>query len=166
VRRNLSPTRHIQPAASKSDKAAAVGASPCTETGDQLAKIHRGVAERENDLGLDGTAMVALLNYVHQKSSMNCLSQREIAEIIGKEFPAFADIEHSTVGRWLGAKWKSFQNAPAPDFRQHFDVWSFATADKDAGAQSYFGAVAAAPSGSACGVTVIWRGFIYPARQA
>ena len=27
-----------------------------------------------------------------------------------------------------------------PESRQHFDIWNFTTADKDAGAQSYFGA--------------------------
>ncbi len=35
---------------------------------------------------------------------------------------------------------KSAESEP-PDSRQHFDVWSFTTADKDAGAQSYFGAL-------------------------
>jgi len=39
-----------------------------------------------------------------------------------------------------GAHHGSAGNAPS-DSRQHFDVWSFAMADKDAGQQSYFGAV-------------------------
>jgi len=65
---------------------------------------------------------------------LDCHSQREIAEIIGREFPAFADAEHTTIGRWLGAKSADAENAPPPDSRQHFDVWQFHTADKDAGA--------------------------------
>ena len=33
------------------------------------------------------------------------------------------------------------ENSEAPTSRQHFDIWQFATSDKTAGAQSYFGAV-------------------------
>jgi hypothetical protein len=72
---------------------------------------------------------------------LDCLSQREIAEIIGREFPAFADVEHTTIGRWFGAKANLFANAPPPESRQHFDIWQFQAADDDAGAQSYFGAL-------------------------
>jgi hypothetical protein len=56
--------------------------------------------------------------------------QRDIAEIIGKEYPAFAGTDHKAIGRWVdGAKSKDFENAP-PDSRQHFDIWQFATAHK------------------------------------
>jgi hypothetical protein len=72
---------------------------------------------------------------------LDCLSQREIATAIGKEFPAFSDVTQQTIGNWANKKTKEFENLSPPDSRQHFDVWSFATADKDAGQQSYFGAV-------------------------
>jgi hypothetical protein len=68
-------------------------------------------------------------------------SQRDIAEIIGKEYPAFKDIDQATISRWGNAKTKDFDFASPPDSRQHFDIWQFQTADKDAGSQSYFGAV-------------------------
>ena len=48
---------------------------------------------------------------------LDCHSQRDIAEIIGKEYPAFAGTDHATVLRWIGgAKSKDFGNAP-PDSR-------------------------------------------------
>jgi hypothetical protein len=78
------------------------------------------------------------------KSTPAC--QREIAEIIGKEFPAFSDVTQQTIGNWADKKAKDFENLSPPDSRQHFDVWSFATADKDAGQQSYFGAVPLVPN--------------------
>lgn len=61
---------------------------------------------------------------------LDCLSQREIVEIIGKEYPAFADTTQQTIDNWLNKKSKTFANLSPPDSRQHFDVWAFATADK------------------------------------
>jgi hypothetical protein len=64
---------------------------------------------------------------------LNCLSDVEIGKQLGvsdktakqyrSEFSAYAD----------------FSEPPAS--RQHFDIWQFAIADRDAGQQSYFGAV-------------------------
>jgi hypothetical protein len=71
---------------------------------------------------------------------LDCLSQRDIAEIIGKEFPAFAGITHPTIIEWTGKKSAIAENLP-PASRQHFDIWQFQTAADDAGAQSYFGAL-------------------------
>ena len=63
------------------------------------AEEKRAVQDRAYDLWLD------------------CYSQRDIAEIIGKEYPAFAGTDHATVLRWIGgAKSKDFGNAP-PDSR-------------------------------------------------
>ena len=52
-------------------------------------------------------------------------------------------ISQPTVSEWLTdiEKRKSADFDTAPESRQHFDVWQFATADKDSGSQSYFGAV-------------------------
>jgi hypothetical protein len=72
---------------------------------------------------------------------LDCHSQRDIAEIIGKEYPAFKHVEQSTVKRWNDAFSADADFASPPPSRQHFDVWQFATADHDAGAQSYFGAI-------------------------
>jgi len=50
--------------------------------------------------------------------------ERDIAEIIGKEYPAFEGTDHATVLRWIGgAKSADAENAP-PDSRQHFDIWA------------------------------------------
>src|SRR6516162_1036441 len=90
-------------------------------TKDARAEEKRAVQDRAYDLWLD------------------CYSQRDIAEIVGREYPAFEGTDHETVGRWVrGAKSADAENAP-PDSRQHFDIWQFATADQDAGSQSYFG---------------------------
>ena len=92
-------------------------------TKDARAEEKRAVQDRAYDLWLD------------------CYSQRDIAEIIGREYPAFAGTDHKAIGRWVdGAFSASAANAP-PDSRQHFDIWQFATADQDAGSQSYFGAM-------------------------
>src|SRR6516162_1293745 len=92
-------------------------------TKDARAEEKRAVHDRAYDLWLD------------------CYSQRDIAEIVGREYPAFEGTDHETVGRWVrGAKSADAENAP-PDSRQHFDIWQFATADQDAGSQSYFGAM-------------------------
>ena len=50
-------------------------------------------------------------------------------------------VDHATVSRWIGAFAADAGNAPPPDSRQHFSTWAFPTADTDAGAQSYFGAM-------------------------
>jgi hypothetical protein len=72
---------------------------------------------------------------------LDCLSQRDIADIIGREFPAFVGLDHKTIGNWAGEKAAIAANSPPPDSRQHFDIWQFQAADDDAGAQSYFGAL-------------------------
>lgn len=59
---------------------------------------------------------------------LNCLSEREIAKAVG--------VDHATVERWVGAEREASGNAPPPASRQHFDVWSFQSAD---GESSYFG---------------------------
>lgn len=67
-------------------------------------------------------------------------SDRAIAERFG--------ISQPTVGRWADTYCQSWQDV-SPDSRQHFDIWQFATTDKDSddatelgeGQQSYFGAV-------------------------
>lgn len=65
---------------------------------------------------------------------LDCLTQREIADAIG--------VDQATVNRWLDALAASADYASAPESRQHFDVWQFATTDREAGGQqSYFGAV-------------------------
>lgn len=58
------------------------------------------------------------------------------------------DVDHKTAKSWCGEFWNGFQNSPpsATDAQpwgnvQHFDVWSFASNDRDGGGQqSYFGA--------------------------
>jgi hypothetical protein len=65
---------------------------------------------------------------------LDCASQREIADALG--------VTHPTVGDWIGKKTADAENLPAPESRQHFDVWQFATTDRESGGQqSYFGAV-------------------------
>lgn len=59
-------------------------------------------------------------------------SDRSIAERFG--------VSHPTVADWAGRYCQTWQNLP-PESRQDFDVWSFQTADKEDGQQSYFGAV-------------------------
>lgn len=63
---------------------------------------------------------------------LNCETQREIAAAVG--------VDHKTVAAWLGDFRQLAETPQPPESRQHFDVWQFATADKDDGAQSYFGA--------------------------
>ena len=62
---------------------------------------------------------------------LDCSSPERIAAEIG--------VGETTIKDWVGKR-RSAEPDP-PESRQHFDVWSFATADQDAGAQSYFGAV-------------------------
>lgn len=64
---------------------------------------------------------------------LNCMSQREIAELVEVTQPA--------ISGWLDKFATDVGNLSPPASRQHFQNWSFATADKDAGAQSYFGAM-------------------------
>jgi hypothetical protein len=59
------------------------------------------------------------------------LSQTEIAKAIG--------MPQQTVNEWIIEKRKNLDSDNPPESRQHFDVWSFQNADKDAGQQSYFG---------------------------
>jgi DNA-binding transcriptional regulator YdaS (Cro superfamily) len=62
---------------------------------------------------------------------LDCHSERAIAEMLGVTQPA--------VGDWVKEKRSSAGIFQAPESRQHFDVWSFGTADDDAGTGSYFG---------------------------
>ena len=71
---------------------------------------------------------------------LDCLSFREIGEAIG--------VSHPTVADWIGKIANECGNLPpgaTPLNRwgnvQHFDIWSFPIAAKDAGSQSYFGAL-------------------------
>jgi len=64
---------------------------------------------------------------------LDCMSERAIASELG--------MGQKTINEWLSGKRTSAESTQPPESRQHFDVWSFATADQDAGAQSYFGAV-------------------------
>lgn len=68
---------------------------------------------------------------------LNCAgSNREIAKSL--------DVDDKSVAAWAAKYCQVWQNS-APDSRQHFDIWQFATADKDSGSQSYFGAVRQTP---------------------
>jgi hypothetical protein len=65
---------------------------------------------------------------------LDCHSEREVADAIGVPQP--------TIHGWLDDRISnSLDFRSPPPSRQHFDVWSFQTADKDAGQQSYFGAL-------------------------
>lgn len=52
---------------------------------------------------------------------LNCLSQQEIADTTG--------IHQTTVGEWIKEKRTCADFLNPPDSRQHFDIWSFQTAD-------------------------------------
>jgi DNA methylase len=65
---------------------------------------------------------------------LDCHDYRSIALFLGGP-------DEDTIGRWLSVKAQDCVNADAPESRQHFDIWQFATADQDAGQQSYFGAL-------------------------
>lgn len=64
---------------------------------------------------------------------LDCKSQDEIADAIGSD--------QATISRWINAKSADAEYASPPSSRQHFDIWQFQNSDKDAGAQSYFGAL-------------------------
>ena len=63
---------------------------------------------------------------------LDCYSQRDIAEIIGKEYPAFDGTTQQTLSNWLNKFSADAENLSPPDSRQHFDIWQFATADRAA----------------------------------
>ena len=63
---------------------------------------------------------------------LDCNTQETIAAAVG--------VDRTTVGNWMGISAELREFAEPPESRQHFDIWQFATADKDAGQQSYFGA--------------------------
>ena len=62
---------------------------------------------------------------------LDCVEQKEIGDGLG--------VDKSTVSRWLQER--SSAEMQPPESRQHFDVWQFATTNKDSGSQSYFGAI-------------------------
>jgi hypothetical protein len=74
---------------------------------------------------------------------LDCLTQEQVA--------ADLDVPEKTIGHWIRAQNEqmlemSLTPPGATDERpwgvvQHFDVWQFQNADKDAGQQSYFGAL-------------------------
>lgn len=65
---------------------------------------------------------------------LDCVSQVEIAERLGQS--------QQTVSNWVQKREQDSEICSPPDSRQHFDVWQFATTDREAGGQqSYFGAV-------------------------
>jgi DNA-binding transcriptional regulator YdaS (Cro superfamily) len=65
---------------------------------------------------------------------LECADQADIANAVG--------VSQQTVSDWLTEKRKSADSGTPPESRQHFDVWQFATTDRESGGQqSYFGAV-------------------------
>lgn len=64
---------------------------------------------------------------------LDCHTQTAIAEKVG--------VDQKTVSNWLGEIQSVGDFLEPPASRQHFDVWQFATSDKTAGEQSYFGAI-------------------------
>ncbi len=59
---------------------------------------------------------------------MECRSEHEVGDLLGQP--------RTTIQGWLDEKRNSAEFVSAPDSRQHFDVWNFATSDGDS---SYFG---------------------------
>jgi hypothetical protein len=51
---------------------------------------------------------------------LDCYSQRDIAEIIGREYPAFEGTTQHAVHKWLETKTASADLVSPPDSRQHF----------------------------------------------
>jgi transposase len=64
---------------------------------------------------------------------LDCWSERAIAKELGVTQP--------TAAEWVKGMRTSAESFHPPESRQHFDIWQFPTADQDAGAQSYFGAL-------------------------
>jgi hypothetical protein len=65
---------------------------------------------------------------------LDCRAQGDIGDEIG--------VDQKTVSNWLGEYADSRKFLDPPESRQHFDVWSFPTTDRESGGQqSYFGAV-------------------------
>jgi hypothetical protein len=74
---------------------------------------------------------------------LDCFTQEQIAERLG--------VTHQAVSKWLATRRQLSSGCDdlppgATDERpwgnvQHFDIWNFQSADKDAGQQSYFGAL-------------------------
>lgn len=64
---------------------------------------------------------------------LDCRTQEEIAAKVG--------VTQDTVSKWLQISRNCAESLEPPESRQHFDIWTFASADKDAGQQSYFGAI-------------------------
>jgi hypothetical protein len=61
-------------------------------------------------------------------------SLRDIAKEIG--------VHHDTIDEWVSEKRNHAEFRQPPESRQHFDIWQFATTDRESGGQqSYFGAV-------------------------
>lgn len=64
---------------------------------------------------------------------LDCKSYREIEAALG--------VDHVTVRGWAVQFAANADFRTPPSSRQHFDIWSFQSADKDAGSQSYFGSL-------------------------
>lgn len=58
---------------------------------------------------------------------LDCATQQEIADAI--------DVPRKTVADWV-ADSQFIRNSPPPS-RQHFDVWQFATTDKEGGGRAH-----------------------------
>lgn len=72
---------------------------------------------------------------------LDCFTQAQIAREVG--------VDQTTISEWLGNLQKVGDSLKPPGSTaaspwgsvQHFDIWQFQHADKDAGSQSYFGAL-------------------------
>lgn len=64
---------------------------------------------------------------------LDCHTQDAVGEQLG--------VPRQTVAEWLADFGKVAETGQAPESRQHFDVWQFATTAKTDGNQSYFGAI-------------------------
>ena len=65
---------------------------------------------------------------------LDCHTQQQIADAVG--------VTQQAIAQWLQEMAVLPKLVEPPESRQHFDVWSFHLSDKDAGQQSYFGALA------------------------
>jgi hypothetical protein len=65
---------------------------------------------------------------------LDCHTMEAVGDTLG--------VPRKTADEWVGENRKSAEFATAPESRQHFDIWQFATTDRESGGQqSYFGAV-------------------------